>query len=142
MYNFAKFIEWPASESRRQAIVLGVVGDDPFGSVLERTLRGRTVRGRKFQIKRFPGIRNLELCQILFVNLADKKQLEAVLSVVKDTPVLTVGESKDFMRLGGVVRLVLENERVRFDVNADAAEQAGLKISSQLLKLARQVGRG
>ena len=65
--------------------------------------------------------------------------MEAVLSVVKDSPVLTVSESKDFLRLGGVVRLALENERIRFDINAVAAEQSGLKISSQLFNLVRQV---
>ena len=142
LYNVAKFIEWPSPDNRRRPMVLGVVGDDPFGSVLDQTLSEKTVRGRKFQIKRFPTIRELELCQILFINLADKNQLKAVLSVVKDTPVLTVGESADFMRLGGVVRLVLKNERVRFEINAGAAEQAGLKISSQLLKLAHRVRGG
>ena len=91
LYNFAKFIEWPAAENRLPHIVLGVVGDNPFGPILEQALRGKTVRRKKIQIKRFAGIRDLELCDILFVNLADKNQLEAVLSVVKETPVLTVG---------------------------------------------------
>jgi hypothetical protein len=147
LYNFAKFVEWtPArSTATHEPIILGVVGDDPFGEVLEQTIKGKTVNGRELVVKRFPHPSEARACQVLFISSSEKKRLRSIFESLRGASVLTVGETEGFAQLGGIVNFVLEDNRVHFEVNVDAAERAKLKISSKLLSLARIVkdeGRG
>ncbi len=139
LYNFAKFVEWPATALRGQGapIIVAVLGEDPFGADLEQILDGKTAGGRQLVIRRFKGVRDLGLCHILFVSSSERERLREILRALQNSTVLTVGETEGFAGLGGIINFILEENRVRFEINIDAADRARLKISSKLLKLAR-----
>ncbi len=141
VYNFAKFVEWPAGEasSGGPALIIGVLGEDPFGNTLDDTVRGKTVGGRDLAVRRFSSLGKLESCQVLFVSRSVADHLPEILSRIQGSAVLTIGEGERFAREGGMVGLVTEDNKVRFEINVRAAESAGLKISSKLLALARIV---
>jgi hypothetical protein len=143
MYNFAKFIEWPedAFGGPDDPFVIGVLGDDPVGAMLERSLAGKTVRDRRLVTRRFGSVGELERCHILFIPASEAQRLGATLQANARQPILTVGESDDFVQHGGIIGVLMEGARLRFVVNLDAAERANLRISSQLLKLATRVLR-
>jgi hypothetical protein len=134
LLNFAKFTKWPADDS---PITIGIIGEDPFGSTLDQLVAGETIGTRPIVVKRLAPSDDLSQCRILFI----PKSVDAadVLKHVVSPGVLTVGESEDFLDAGGVIRLLIEDKKVRFEVNMDAAERAHLTISSQLLKLAKTI---
>lgn len=147
LYNFAKFIEWPPhlSGDGNDPIALCVVGEDPFGEVLEQTIQGKTVNGHELVIERFKRGQDARGCQIAFISSSERARLRPLLESLKGTSVLTVGETQGFAQLGGVINFTVEDNNVRFEVNVEAAERAGLRISSKLLSLAKIVkdeGRG
>ncbi len=142
LYNFAKFVEWPdgALKDTGETINLYVLGEDPFGAVLDKGIEGKSVNGRELVIKRFDRADEMnEPCQILFVGSLKDNHLPDLLKNLQDSAVLTVGETDGFTRMGGVVNFVLDGDKVRFEINVDAAEKAGLKIDSKLMGLARIV---
>lgn len=141
LYNFAKFVEWPADtfSDTHAAIQLCVMGEDPFGDSLEQTVRGKAIHGRPFAVKRLQPDEDPRLCQILFISSSEKQHLTRILGSVRGSSVLTVGDTQHFARLGGIINFVLEESKVRFEINANAAERARLKISAKLLSLARIV---
>ncbi|MGD0920157.1 MAG: YfiR family protein [Terriglobia bacterium] len=141
LYNFAKFVEWsPEAVPKADApFILGVVGEDPFGPVLEETLKGKTANGHPFAIRRFRREEDARGCQILFTSSSDQRYIRSLLAILKGSSVLTVGETEGFCRLGGIVNFTLEEDKVRFEINRDAAERARLKISSKLLSVAKVV---
>jgi hypothetical protein len=138
IYNFAKFVEWPpeALGGEGDPVVVGVLGNYPFGATLETVLRGKTVQGRPVLLRRFDMAPHLGACHILFISKTERNRLPEMLPALRQASVLTVSDMDNFARLGGVIGLVLEDSKIRFQVNADAARQAGLKVSSKLLKLA------
>jgi len=142
LFNFAQFVEWPddAFDDSRSSIVIGILGDDPFGSIIEKTVAGKTVREKKFVIKRFQRVADVERCHILFVSSSEEVRLTDILDAVRSSSVLTVGEMERFAERGGIVNLTKEQNKIRLEINVEAAERAGLKISSKLLKLAKVVG--
>ncbi len=138
IYNFAKFIDWPADGAPGDALVIGVLGQDPFGPALE-ALQRKTVKDRPIQVKRFATLDALERCHILFVSSSEQDNLLEILAAISGDSVLTVGETESFAKAGGVIRLVNRRTKVRFQINVAAGESSGLQISSQLLKLAEIV---
>jgi len=140
VYNFAKFIDWPAEAfpNGRAPLALCILGKDPFGVALE-TIKGKTVKDRKLVIQHLARIEDLERCHILFISASEEKHLERILKTLKGSNVLTIGEVRQFAELGGMIHLTMKENKVRFEINVDAAERAGLKISSKLLKLAEVV---
>jgi hypothetical protein len=135
LFNFAKFVSWSGAPG--QALVIGVAGDDPFGAILESTVRGKTVGGRPFEVRRFASGAEVQGCHILFVSTSEKRRFGDLVRQA-GPGVLTVGEAPQFVREGGIVRFYVEANRVRFQINAKAAEEAGVKIHSQLMSLAAQ----
>lgn len=139
LLNFAKFTKWPVDEfaADNSPITIGIVGEDPFGSTLDQLVAGETIGLRPIVVKRLGTSDDFSQCRILFI----PKSADAtnVLKHVESTGVLTVGESDDFLDAGGVIRLLIEDKKIRFEVNIDAAERAHLAVSSQLLKLARTI---
>lgn len=119
--------------------MIGVVGDDPFGGALDR-LDGSVVNGRRLRIKRLRSGDNLRGCQILFISKSEGRNLWKILESIKGMGVLTIGEMPQFNRSGGMIRFVIQNEKVRFEINAAAAGQARLRISSKLLALSKGGG--
>jgi hypothetical protein len=141
IFNFARLVEWPASGAPKgQPIVIGVLGNDSFATVLGRVVDGKKIDDRPFLVKR---LKNKEFkdcgCQILFVAAAESARADEIIQLQHTAPVLTIAEAPDFARRGGMIALVLEDSKVRFIVNVDAATQAGLSVSSRLLTLATVV---
>ena len=142
IYNFAKFVEWPATSFAQpdSPIVIGILGTDPFGTIIDQIVQDKKIGARGFVVKRLKwgsDVKDLRDCKILFVSASEKAHMDELLQMVKGLPVLTVGETPGFAERGGVIRFVLEDNRVRFEVNVEAAHQAELTISSRLLTLAR-----
>jgi YfiR/HmsC-like len=145
IYNFAKFVEWPSAAFSQpdSPIVIGVLGTDPFGNVLDRLVQDKKIGQRGFVVRRYKwgkdlkDLKDLRDCKILFVSVSEKAHTDEIIQLVKWLPILTVGETPGFAERGGVIRFTLEDNRVRFEVNVDAAHQADLNISSRLLTLAK-----
>jgi hypothetical protein len=139
LLNFAKFTKWPSESfaAANSPITIGIVGEDPFGSTLDQLVAGETIGSQPFVVKRLKTSDDLSQCQMLFI--PKSTTASDLLKRVPGSGVLTVGESDDFLDAGGVIRLLIEDKKVRFEVNMDAAQQAHLTISSQLLKLARAI---
>jgi hypothetical protein len=133
LFNFAKFVESP--------FVIGVLGENPFGGDLERTIRDKTVNGRVLQIKECHSPTEAKECQILFISNSEKKRLLEILESFRGTSVLTVGETDNFTVSGGIIGFIREGNKIRFQINDQAARSARLKISSKLLSLAARPAR-
>lgn len=141
LYQFLKFVEWPEAVlgDPEAPITLCVAGRDPFGPALDETVRGRTAQGRSCLIRRMAGGDDPDGCHLLFVASGEDSRIAETLRRVAKRPVLTVGESDRFEQAGGTIRFVLEEDRVRFVINAAAARRAGLRLSARLLSVARSV---
>lgn len=140
LYNFGKFVEWPADAfSSAPDLIITVVGDDPFDGTLERLVGGKSVQGRPIVIRHVRSVAELVATHIAFVSRSEAPHLTEVLKTLTGHPVLTVSDIPEFASRGGAIELGLEQNRVRFTINLKAAEQARLTISSQLLKVARSV---
>jgi hypothetical protein len=141
LYNFAKFIEWPPSSfsDASAPIRICILGRDPFGAELHAIADEKTVNGRKLQVSQLGDLQMVKTCHILFIASSEKTQLKQALESLQGADVLTVGDTEGFVEKGGMINFVLENDRVRFEVNHKAVEQAGLKVSSKLLNIAKSV---
>ncbi|HEX7183153.1 MAG TPA: YfiR family protein [Thermoanaerobaculia bacterium] len=144
LYNFAKFVEWPADAFRGPGdpMTLCVLGEDPFGGELDQTVGGKTVTGRQIVVRRSTRLTDLPECRVLFVSSSEGPRLAQILAAVGDRAVLTVGEEETFARAGGIISFVVRENRVRFQIDRKAAARAGLSISSRLLELAETVTGG
>ena len=143
LYNFARFVEWPldaAGDDR--TFVVTVLGRDPFGSALDDTLRGKMIDDKRVVVRRVLRSEDVGRSHIVFISDSEKDRLPAILKSLEAAPVLTVGEMNQFAERGGVIRFKVDQDRIRLEINVAAAERSRLKISSQLLKLARIVGPG
>ena len=120
---------------------IGVLGDNPFGRVLEDTVRGEVTRGRKVTVRHARRVSELRECQVLFIAASERGRIAEIMAELGDAPVLTVGELPDFAtRRGGAVNFFFQQNKLRFEINAAEAQRRGLKLSSQLLSLAKIVG--
>lgn len=142
LYNFGRFVEWPASvTSNRDSFTLCVLGQDPFGPVLDTTLAGETIGGKGVAAKRISTPQEAASCQILFLSSAEESQLNKVIETLNKEAILTVSDMPQFSQRGGMIQFVLEGKKVRFEVNLAAVQRAGLTLSSELLKVATAVRR-
>jgi hypothetical protein len=143
LYNFGRFVEWPAniSTSKDNPFKICVLGQDPFGPALDSTLAGETISGKSVVAKRISSLEESVNCQILFMSSSEDNRLNKVLGTLDKAGVLTVSDMPRFSQRGGMIQFVLEGERVRFEVNLAACQNAGLSLSSELLKVATIVRR-
>ena len=142
IYNFAKFVEWPPEDARNtEPITIAVVGKNPFGDALD-LLREKTIGDRKIVVKRFARVDDIVKCHILFICASENQRLPHILKITEKWHVLTIGDVTGFAQSGGIINFIIVDDKVRFEINVDAAQRAGLKISSQLLKLASIVREG
>jgi hypothetical protein len=141
LLNFAKFVEWPAASlaDSNAPIVIGIVGDDPFSEILPQLVVGQTTRGRRLAIRHYDADGDFADCHLLFLSRSVAAQTGDILRRLQSRPVLTVSEKDDFVRQGGIIGFALVDKSVRFDINAKAAEQVKIVISSKLLAVARSV---
>jgi hypothetical protein len=142
LFNFLKFVEWPEESfaDPLAPIVIGVVGEDPFGNALPQVVIGKTVQGRDLVIRIYRPGEDLRGAHILFISASERKRLPTILSSLRGSSVLTVADTAGFLDAGGMIQFLNENGRVRFAINVDATGRAKLKMSSKLLSLAKVVG--
>ena len=138
LYNFAKFVEWPAVafKTNDSPLIIGALGDTMLPPDLEQAVEGRTVNGRPVVVRRSKRIEDLMDAHVLFISSSEQADYGRIMGMLTGRGVLTVGESSEFLRQGGVINFVLRDNKVRFEIDRTAAEREGLQISSQLLKLA------
>jgi hypothetical protein len=139
LYNFLKFVEWPGEAgSSAGTICLGVLGRDPFDDALD-TVRGKLAKGRKVVVIHFRSPDEVRGCDLLFISASEKGRLSQALRAAHNARMLTVADQEGFCEAGGMINLVSVKNRVGFEVNLAAANRARFRISSQLLKLARNI---
>ncbi len=138
--NFAHYITWPthAFPDARAAWRICILGNDPFGEILDNTLKGRTEQGREFEVFRANSLAELPACQIVYVvgNASEKRRAE--LAELRKRPILTVGSAPDFLREGGIIQFRV-TDHVQFSVNLDQAHSASLKIQTRMLEVAQEI---
>lgn len=141
LYNFGKFVEWPPNAPAGHAadFAICVLGHDPFGPVLDTTISGERIDGKSVVARRIAKVSEAAGCRVLFISSSENKQLKEILASVGKQGVLTVSDMPQFVDQGGIVQFILAAERVRFEINLAAAQQAGLNLSSELLKVAAEV---
>ena len=141
--NFGRFVEWPvkAGASDRDPFYVCVLGQDPFGPLLDAALKGETIGGAPMAARRVTGTADAANCRIIYLNPSKDIPQKALLAALGNTNVLTVSDAAGFTQQGGMIQFVLDGNRVRFEINLAAAQRAGLNLSSQLLKVAVAVRR-
>ena len=141
LYYFTTFVDWDAETYARtgEALVIGVLGADPFGVILDDTLRGKSFNNRKIVVRRFASIKDARDCHVLFISASERDRLPSILKALEGAAVLTVGDLDQFAARGGQIEFRTEEKKVRFDINVAAVEKVHLKVSAQLMKLGRVV---
>jgi hypothetical protein len=136
LFNFAQFVEWPAQAYRdaQAPLVIGILGEDPFGAFLDRLVRGEKVGDRPLIVRRFQRVDDITECHILFISRSEAPTLSQVLGRLKGRSLLTVSDVDTFTRQGGIVRFVTENGKIRLRINVEAAKACELTISSKVLR--------
>ena len=134
LYNFLQFVEWPVDAFANNTILVCVFGEDNFGAAL-RPIVGEIVRGRTIAVRYFHELKGLESCHMVFVSASERHRDPEVLQHLAGRPVLTVGESSGFAERGGTINLIRVTDKIRFEINQQAAKRNRLRISAQLLQL-------
>jgi hypothetical protein len=137
LYYFATYVTWPSDRPSPDPddLVIGILGEDPFGDLLEETIRGKMVNKQSLTVKRFENIKDARQSAILYISSSEKDNLSYILGALDGAAVLTVGEFDDFASRGGQIGFTTEDKRVRFAINVTAVKRAGLRVSAQLMKL-------
>jgi hypothetical protein len=155
IFNFLKFTDWPEEKTaaNNSQIIIGIIGEDPFGPATN-VFKGKSIEEHKLLLTRFEGIEQIKkmpekeknkhldaikTCHLLFICQSEQKQLRDIIEIVRNSSVLTVADTDGFIEAGGIINLFTEENKIRFDINQVTAENTGLKIRSQLLRLAKRV---
>jgi len=141
LFNLTHFVEWPASAfpNADAPVVIGILGDDPFGTVLDEIVRHEKCGGRALKIERYRNVETARRCQILFVSASEEAEMPRIFRVLRASPIVTVGDTDSFDTRGGMIRFVGGTSgRVQLRINRDAFQEAGLGVSAKLLRLAQR----
>jgi hypothetical protein len=139
IFHFAQFVEWPAAAfaQTNSPLIIGVLGENPFGEGLRSTVRGKVIGGHPLIVQEFSSISDVtNTCHILFISDSEKKRLTQIVAELEGTSTLTIGETDRFIESGGMIRFTFDDNRIRFEINNTKAKNAGLSISFKLLSLA------
>jgi hypothetical protein len=136
LFNFGRYIEWP---QQTNDVIIGVIGRDPIVEVLEKTIAGKTIKGRPYRVKVFGPTDPVEHCEILFLPRSEGRYAASLVAALAGRAILTVSDVESFSKEGGMVEFLLLDDTLKFDINVAAAEKAGLKISSELLRVAHEI---
>lgn len=137
LYRIAKFVEWPAEAfAEIHALTIGILGEEPLDVALN-AIKNKSVQGREVVIKRFARIEDLQKCHILFISTSKRKYLPQIFDALKSLHVLTVGDVKNFAKVGGIINFVTVKKKIYMEINIDTAKKTGLKISSMLLGVSK-----
>ena len=136
LFNFAQFVKWPqqAFPDGQTPLVIGVLGDDPFGSYLDETVRGEKVSSHSLVIQRYRRVEDIRTCHVLFISRSEAAQLPQIIARLQGRNILTVSDVENFAQRGGMIRFVTEENKIRLRINVDNARAAALTISSKLLR--------
>lgn len=142
LYKFLRYLTWPEEglPEEGEAIRIGVLGKDPFGTILDETVAGKTLLGHPLEVARGKSIKELGACSVVFIAASEKNRIAELLDELAKRPVLAVGDSEGFAEQGVMINLVLRDNKVKFQINYGAAREAGIEIDAQLLRLAELVG--
>jgi hypothetical protein len=135
LYNLAKFIEWPADDG---TLNLCILGEDLFGKNID-SIEGKTVAGRKLSVRRIKSAHDIKQCRMLFIASPENERLADILKALQGLNILTIGDTDGYAERGVIINFYTDQNKIRFEINRDAAERSGLKISSKLFDLARIV---
>ena len=158
LYNFIKFVDWPEekNDDNNKSFTIGIIGKDPFGSAFK-SIKDKPVKGKKVVVKHFKDfealkkskekndseanqqIESIKNCHFLFICDSEAKSIRDIINAVKANNILTVADTTNFLEVGGIINFVMENKKVRFEINNTAAKRSKLEIRSQLLRLAKRV---
>jgi hypothetical protein len=144
LFHFAQFVDWPDGvlNARDPSLKLCILDDEPRRQELQSTIEGKPIGSRLFHVRLIGQPQDFQGCNILFLSRDETRRQTAILKSLRGIPVLTVGETSNFLSDGGMIRFHIEEDKIRFDINLEAAESSHLKISSRLLLLATSVTRG
>ena len=143
LFNFAKFVDWPAQAFATPNASFTICLDgDPFGGALDRIIQGENLEGRALTVRRLNSGNDLAGCQIVYVAASQFRHVDEIVSGANNHPILTVGDTDNFIDRGGIIRFIKSGGRIHFQINPDAAGRAGLQLSSKLLRLAEIVRPG
>jgi hypothetical protein len=145
LYHFARYVDWPSSAfpSDGAPFVIAVLGDDPFGPLLDQALEGRRIADRTTRVVRTRSVEEAARAQLVFISASETGDLPQIMRKLGRRQVLTVGDLEEMARRGAVIAFRRDRNKIRFDINPRRAEGNGLKVSSQLLRVARIVnGQG
>jgi hypothetical protein len=137
LFNFAQFVEWPASAfpQGQTSLVIGVLGQDPFGSYLDDTVRGERVNNRPLTVRRYRRLEEIQTCHVLFVSRSEVERMDQILASLKYRKILTVADAEGPAGARVMIRFVTQQNKIRLRINPEAARAANLTISSKLLRL-------
>jgi hypothetical protein len=141
LFNFTQFVQWPpeAFLSNNAPLVIGILGQDPFGLYLDETVKGEMIDSHPLIVKRYATVEEVSNCHILFIAHNQKEEIRRALDNLRVQPVLTVSDVDGFTRMGGMIRFLNESDRIKLRVNVQSVQDAELVISSKLLRLAEIV---
>jgi len=140
LLNLTRFVEWPSTafEDNDSPFVVGVMGKELPEMDLEKTFGDKPIKGRRVQIKRVSNEQEIRGCQLLFITSSERRRTRDLLDKLKGQPVLTVGETEDFLDYGGVINLLVKDESLQLEIDLNAAQKAGLRLNANLLKIAKK----
>lgn len=135
LFNFAQFVEWPASafSGNESPLIIGVLGTDPFGNYLNEVVKGEKIGMRPLEVRRFLPGEQIDSCHVLYISKSEQSTLSSVLEMLRTRPILTVGEAEDFTLHGGMIQFVSVGHNIRLKINLHTARQHMVEISSKLL---------
>jgi hypothetical protein len=139
IYNFLNFVEWPQAMENESSISVCVLGQGPIDKYLT-AIDGDHIRGKTIKINRIKNSHEAEKCYTVFLNVSEQNKTKELISHIKNYPVLSISDADDFTESGGIIKFIEEGSRIKFKINLKAAQKAGLKISSRLLRIAYIVG--
>jgi hypothetical protein len=138
-FNFGKFVKWPPSAASDTDFAICLLGSDPFQGTLESIVSGERIDGKPVAVRHLNSAEDAAGCKIVFVSNSEQERLGPVMAALRRAPVLTVSDADRFVDHNGIIQFVMDGDRVRFQVNLSAAKNAGLVLSSELLKVATAV---
>lgn len=141
LYNFTKFVEWPSAmfANSNEPFVICVLGEEHTSDVLEQSIQGKKANGRSIRMRRPHSLQEFKSCHVLFVGFSDKDRTAKVLHDLRGSSVLTVGQSEDFLPLGGMINMNRHDRNIELEIDPEIPGMVGLKVSSRLLVVARIV---
>ncbi|MEP7263902.1 MAG: YfiR family protein [Bacteroidota bacterium] len=137
IFNFTHFVEWPEEtfENANDPLIIGIIGGDPFGEYINETVSGEMISGHPIVVRRYQDIRQID-CHILYINVKDAEEIKKIIYFTEGKNILTVSDEDNFVKWGGIVQFMEENNKIKLQINVKSAQHTKLAISSKLLSVA------